>query len=901
MMPFVPIDWLADHVTIPEGLTPEQLAADLVRVGLEEETIHRGDITGPIVVGKVLTLDKFEASNGKLINYCRVDVGAHNDAPGTGKEPSDLPSRSIICGAHNFVAGDYVVVSLPGAVLPGNFEIATRKTYGHISDGMICSARELELGEDHSGIIVLAHSEEERIAAGVPEIGHDVMGYLGLGGDVLEINVTPDRGYCFSMRGVAREFSHSTGAEFSDRGLPENTPSGVPEINGKGFSVEVADEAPIHGVTGCDRFVTRIVRGVNPNAQSPRWMQKRLIAAGMRPISLAVDATNYVMLDLGQPLHAYDLDTLVEPIVVRRARAGEQLRTLDDVERTLDPEDLLITDSLGGYGERVIGLAGTMGGADTEIGEGSVNVLVEAAHFDPISVARMARRHKLPSEASKRFERGVDPQLAPVAAQAVVDILVEYGGGVAAEENFELNTVPAPKSYTFNLGEVQRLTGLEVAPARQVELLRQIGCVVDGAEALDGVGAADGAEAFDSDGMVGGELTKCAAEEESATCAVSCAAVTVTPPSWRPDLIGNAYFVEEIARLVGFDEIPSVVPYAPAGHGLPSVQRRRRDISRALAEQGWVQVLSYPFVGESAFEQQRIADDDERRVAIRLKNPLQEDAPYMRTSILDSLLATAQMNVARGNPVTAIFESGLVTRPAGIVPAKAPGVGGRPSDAEIEALMGAIPRQPYHTAGVAGPAATQASADMPAVAWDWRDAIQAVKTAAATIGVQVCVSNAERAPWHPGRCAAVSTPDGSIVGYAGELAPAVCKAFDLPKRSIAFEIDMDALCEARGQEPIAVRAVDTFPPAKEDLALVVDSDVPASEVEALICKSAGDLLEKIRLFDIYMGDQIPEGKKSLAFALQLRADHTLTADETARVRKKILGAAKHFFGAELRS
>lgn len=376
-MPLIPIDWLASHVEVPEDLTASQLAADLVKVGLEEEEIHAPDVTGPIVVGKVLTLVKEEQKNGKLINYCRVDVGSHNDAPGEGKEPVDFPSRGIICGAHNFVEGDYVVVSLPGAVLPGDFAIAARKTYGHVSDGMICSARELGLGQDHDGIIVLAHSDDDAAAANLPAVGESVLPYLGLGGETLEINVTPDRGYCFSMRGVAREYAHSTGAKFTDPGLEENLATDLATPNDSGFAVVVRDDAPIHGVPGADRFVTRIVRGVNSAAQSPKWMQDRLTAAGMRPISLAVDATNYVMLDLGQPLHAYDLGKVEAPLVVRRARAGETVTTLDSVERTLDPEDLVIADSCGGEGARVVGLAGTMGGLDTEVSDETTDILIK--------------------------------------------------------------------------------------------------------------------------------------------------------------------------------------------------------------------------------------------------------------------------------------------------------------------------------------------------------------------------------------------------------------------------------------------------------------------------------------------------------------------------------------------
>lgn len=857
-MPRIDIDWLSDHVEVPAGLTAEQLAADLVRVGLEEEEIHRPDVTGPIVVGRVLTLEKNEQKNGKLINYCRVDVGAHNDAPGEGKEPSELASRGIICGAHNFVEGDYVVVSLPGAVLPGDFRIAARKTYGHVSDGMICSKAELGLGEDHDGIIVLASSPEEAAERGIPAVGEDVLDYLGLAGEVLEINVTPDRGYCFAMRGVAREFAHSTGARFTDLGLEENLSAPLPTPTEDGFLVEVDDAAPIHGVPGCDRFVTRIVRGIKPQAASPAWMRERLLAAGMRSISLAVDVTNYVMLDLGQPLHAYDLDTLVAPIVVRRANDGETLVTLDGVERALGGDDLLITDSEGGRGARVIGLAGTMGGLDTEITDATTNVLIEAAHFDPVSVARMARKHKLPSEASKRFERGVDPRVAGVAAQRVAELLVEFGGGRIDEANSDYDQTTLPEPLTFDIFEVARLTGLDLGRERIVEILEQIGCAVSGDDAL-----------------------------------------LVTPPTWRPDLTGPAHLVEEVARLVGYDEIPSWLPAAPAGAGLRPAQRHRRDISRALAEAGWTEVLSYPFVSAEAFAKQGIADDDDRRLAIRLANPLQEEAPYMRTSLLDSLLETARMNVARGNPTVAVFEAGVVTRPTGIALAANPGVGKRPDPEALEALLASIPAQPHHVAGVAIPAVTQAAADLPAQTWNWRDAVEAVKTAARTIDLTLGVANAEYAPFHPGRCAELAV-GGVVIGYAGELDPRVCKAFELPARTVAFEFDLDALIEARGGDPIAVAPVFTHPVAKEDFALVVDEQVTAAEVEKVLAEAAGEILEEIRLFDVYTGDQIDEGKKSLAFALRFRGDHTLPAEEIAQVRNRVIKAAKKAFDAQLR-
>ena len=855
-MPLVPIEWLGSHVELPAGLTPEGLAAALVRVGLEEETIHAADVTGPVVVGRVLTRQAEEHRNGKAVNYCRVDVGEHNDAPGTGKEPSELPSRGIVCGAHNFDVGDYVVVSLPGAVLPGGFAISARKTYGHLSDGMICSMRELGLGEDHDGIIVLAAAGDAEAASGLPAVGEDALAHLGLGERTLEINVTPDRGYCFSMRGIAREYHHSTGAPFADPGLPESLGAPIPSPTPDGFPVEVRDGSPIHGNVGCDRFVTRVVRGIDPTAESPKWLRDRLTAAGMRPISLAVDATNYVMLDLGQPLHAYDLGRLRGPIVVRRARAGERHTTLDGVERTLDAEDLLITDS---GAERVLGIAGVMGGADTEITEATVDVLVEAAHFDPVSIARSARRHKLPSEASKRFERGVDPELPPVAAQRVVDLLVEYGGGSAGEASDLSDVQPVPP-IDFSASEVARLTGLDVADERIAAILADIGCAVEGA----------------------GDAWR------------------VTPPTWRFDLTGPAHLVEEVARLVGYDEIPTALPQAPAGRGLTAVQRQRRDLARALAEQGWVQVLSYPFVGAGSFDAQGIPGDDPRRLALRLSNPLQEEAPYMRTCLLDSLLETVRLNVARANPAVGVFETGLVTRPEGIRPAPPARVGRRPSDAELDGLAAALAAQPLHVAGVAcGPMAPVDYGFAPP-AWDWRDAVEAVETAARTVGARTTRRAAERAPWHPGRCAQIFA-EGAAIGWAGELAPAVCAAFDLPARSVAFEFDADALCAAARPGGFDVRPILTPPAAKEDIALVVDADVTAGELEDVVREAAGPLLEDLRLFDVYTGEQVAEGKKSLAFALRLRGEATLTAEETARVRKRVLKAARKAFGAELRA
>ncbi|HWJ85949.1 MAG TPA: phenylalanine--tRNA ligase subunit beta [Cellulomonas sp.] len=849
-MPRIPLTWLAEHVTAPAGLTAEQLAADLVRVGLEEEAIHAAAVTGPLVVGEVVERTPEPQKNGKTINWCRVDVGADHNEPGGAP-------RGIVCGAHNFDVGDRVVVALPGAVLPGPFPIASRKTYGHVSDGMICSARELGLGEDHDGIIVLSS-----IGIDAP-VGTDARELLGLGEEVLEINVTPDRGYCFSMRGVAREYALSTGATFTDPALP--VPTGTPAA---GFAIEIDDQAPIHGVPGVDRFVAQVVRGVRATDPSPTWMQRRLQQAGMRAINLAVDATNYVMLDLGQPLHAYDLARVAEPIVVRRATPGEKLRTLDDVVRTLDPEDLLVTDSPDARGGRIIGLAGVMGGGDSEVGPTTTDVLVEAARWDPVTVARTARRHKLPTEAAKRYERGVDPQLARVAVERVVALLVEHGGGTADDAITDVDRTRAPQPITLAADLPARLVGVPYTADEVRETLVAIGCTVTGDDPL-----------------------------------------VVTPPSWRPDLTVGVELVEEVARLRGYDAIPSILPSAPGGRGLTEPQRVRRSVARALADSGLVEVLSYPFIGSDQLDALGLEPDDDRRNAVRLLNAMSDAQPLMRTNLLVTLLDTARRNVGRGEQDLALFEVGLVTRPVTGAP-RAPQLpgGARPSDEDLAAIAASVPPQPRRVAGVLTGLREPAGWWGPGRRADHTDAIAAAQLVAGVVGVEVVLAaDADHAPWHPGRCARLETVDGVLVGHAGELHPNVVAAHGLPARAAAFEVDLDVLLAAAPEEPLQATEVSTFPVAKEDVALVLGADVPAQDVLDAVRtgadgSDAGAVLEDVRLFDVYTGEQVGEGNKSLAFSLRLRAsDRTLTAAETAAVRESVVAEARRRFGATLRA
>jgi phenylalanyl-tRNA synthetase beta chain len=825
----VPIGWLAEHVDLPAGTTVEELDTAFVRLGLEVEEVHRAPVTtGPLVVGRVLEIEELTGFK-KPIRYCQVDVGEDAAARGGGRDV-----RGIVCGARNFAAGDLVVAALPGAVLPGDFAIAARKTYDHVSDGMICSVRELGIGEDHAGILVLGRDGFEP--------GTPAAGLLGLDDVVIELNVTPDRGYCLAMRGIAREIGTGLAVDWRDAGAV--TPpawSGEPA-----WQVELADPAR------CDRFSMIAMEGLDPTAPSPWWMRRRLAQSGIRSISLAVDVTNYVMLELGQPMHAFDRDTVRGPIVVRRARAGERLTTLDGVDRALDADDLLITDDSG-----PIGLAGVMGGASTEIGDRTTSVLLEAAHWEPTGIARTVRRHKLPSEAAKRFERGTDPEVTVVALARAAALLAEHGGARVVGSPVDPDTRGPRPVIPLDAGRPARIAGVDYPTSQVIEALTAVGAGVD----------ADGDQ------------------------------LQVTPPSWRPDLTDPADLVEEVVRLAGYDDIPSVLPNVPPGRGLTERQRRRRSIGRALAEAGYVEAPAYPFVGEAALDALGLPEDDVRRQVVVVRNPLSEEEPALRTTLLPGLLGTLARNLSRGQRDVAVFEHGSVFPGDRRTPAPVPGVDRRPDDETLAALLGAVPAQPWHVAVALTGHREPRGWWGPGRPAGWADAVQAARIVAATAGVELTVRAGELAPWHPGRCAELVVGE-RVVGHAGELHPRVCAALELPARTCAMELDVDALPAAA--VPVGPY-VSTFPPVLVDLALVVPDEVPAAEVEAALREGAGELLEQLRLFDLYTGAPVPAGSRSLAYALTLRApERTLTGEEANAARDAAIATAAERTGAVLR-
>ena len=831
----LPYSWLREVVAAGApgwDVSPFELEQALIRVGHEvEDIITLGPVSGPLKIGRVSTIEELTEFK-KPIRACTVDVGEGTD-------------RDIVCGATNFAVGDLVAVALPGAVLPGDFQIATRTTYGRTSDGMICSAAELGVGADHSGILVLP--------PGTAEPGDDAAAVLGLDDVVFDLAITPDRGYGLSVRGIAREIACAYDLNFVD---PAHDPNVAWALPAEGEALPVT----IQPGTGVSRFSLRAVTGIDPKALSPWWLRRRLMLSGIRPISPAVDVTNYVMLELGHPMHAHDSGKIHGGFAVRFAEPGERVVTLDGVDRTLEPGDVLIVDDVA-----VAAIGGVMGAGTTEIDDNTSDVLLEAAVWDPAAVSRTVRRLHLVSEAGRRYERWVDPAVSVAAINRASTLLAEIAGGTVGSALTDWRGDPpredfSPPPVQMPVDLPDRMAGVVYPDGATVRRLTQIGARV-------------------------------ASEPGSAV-------LTVTPPSWRPDIAAPADLVEEVLRLEGLDAVPSVLPTAPAGRGLTPGQQRRRAIGKSLALSGYVEVLPTPFLPAGVFDQWGLAADDSRRHTTSVLNPLESDRPHLATTLLPALVEALSRNVSRGFGDVALFsiaqvvQPGTQTRAIGLIPTDR-----RPTDAEIALLDEALPQQPVHVGVVLAGLREPRGPWGPGRAVEAADAFDAVRVIARAAGADVELRPAQHLPWHPGRCAEVVI-DGRVIGHAGQLHPAVLERCGLPKGTCAAELDIDAI--AFGSTLPSPR-VSPFPAVFQDVSLVVDAEVAAQGVIDAVRDGAGDLLEGIALFDVYTGPQIGAGRKSLTLALRFRAaDRTLTEDEASAARDAGVAAAGQRFGAALR-
>src|SRR5580704_14054987 len=780
----VPISWLREYAPVPEPYDALEVGRRLTLAGLEVEAVEQvgHDVRG-VITAQVMTVEEL-AGFKKPIRYCRV---ATSDAE-LAAEPETL--TGVICGATNFSVGDRVAFATVGAVLPGGFEITAAKKYGLISEGMICAVDELGIGEDHTGILVLPPDAP---------LGVDFAAYANLRDDVLEITVTPDRGYAVSIRGVARELASAYQVPYTDPAqtfVPGEDAAGVedaPAEPGAGpWPAEIADP------TACDRFVLREVRGYDPEARTPLWMQVRLARCGMRGVSLAVDVTNYLMLELGQPLHAFDRAKLNGTIVVRRARPGETLTTLDHVTRTLYESDILITDESG-----PISMAGTMGGLATEIDADSTDIVIEGAHFSDTGTAKMSRRHRLHSEASYRFERGTDRELPPRATARAVALLADLGGAAVVPGVTHAQVPVRPLTIQLAADYPDRVAGVVYGMDTVDARLQEVGCEVRSTPSSHVPTIAPwSANQRRADGPARPAAEQHEHDGEHGRHDRQHMVLLVTPPSWRPDLTDAADLAEEVIRLEGYGNIPVRQPRATAGHGLTERQRSLRAIARTLGAGGFVEVHSDPFATATEADSLMLAPEDPRRPAVKVANPLSEDQPQLRTTLLPGLFRTLVRNVGRGFPDTALFETGLVFLPRPGAPGVAPilATDRGPTEAELATLAAALPDQPQRVAGVLAGHRELPGWWGPGRPETWADAIEAARSVGAVSHLTFAVRAAAEAPWHPGRCAAlyVRVPAGTgsgewLAGHAGEMHPRVIAAYGLPLRTAAFELDFAVL------------------------------------------------------------------------------------------------------------
>ncbi|UKN42487.1 phenylalanine--tRNA ligase subunit beta [Mycobacterium lepromatosis] len=833
----VPYSWLREVVTVgaPDwDVAAGDLEQTLVRIGHEiEEMITVGPVDGPLTVGRVTDIEEL-AGFKKPIRACVVDVG-------------DGQQHEIICGATNFAVDDLVVVAFPGTTLPGGFAITACETYGRYSAGMICSAAELRLSTDHSGILVLP--------PGTALPGADGADVLGLGDVVFRLATTPDRGYCMSVRGLAREIACAYDLAFVDPASDQVVPP-LP-VEGQAWPLTVQPE------TGVRRCALRSVTGIDFAAVSPWWLQRRLLLSGIRTTSPAVDVTNYVMLELGHPLHAHDRNRITGGFTVRFARPGETVVTIDGIERQLDPVDVLIADHVA-----TAAIGGVMGAASTEVRSDSTDVLLEAAVWDPAKVSRTQRRLHLPSEAARRYERAVDPAVSVAALDRCAMLLADIAGGTVSETLTDWRG-SSPRA-DWSLPPIQiavdlpdRIAGVAYNQGATTKRLTQIGAVV--------------VDTVSSEGHT----------------------LTVTPPSWRPDLLQPSDLVEEVLRLEGLEVIRSVQPLAPAGRGLTAVQKRYRAIGKALAQSGYVEILPTPFLPADVFDLWGLPADDPRRTTTRVLNPLESNRPQLATTLLPALLEVLGRNVSRGLIDIALFAIAQVVEPT----ERTGGVGSIPvdrrlTDAEIALLDASLPRQPQHVAAVLAGLREPRGPWGPGRLAEASDAFEAVRIIARVSGVDVVFRAVQYLPWHPGRCAEVFVGE-MPVGHAGQLHPAVIERAGLPKGTCALELDLAAIPIV---EELPSPQVSPFPAVLQDVSLVVSTQVPAQEVQDAIRDGAGELLEEIQLFDVFTGSQVGEDRKSLTFALRFRApDRTLTEDDASAARDAAVRHAAEQVGATLRT
>lgn len=801
--------WLNEYIDLT-GFTAEELAEKMTRGGIEidnVESLNKG-VTG-VVVGYVKSKEKHPDAD--KLNVCKVDVGGEEEL-------------QIVCGAKNVDAGQLVPVAVIGAVLPGDFRIKRAKLRGVESQGMICSAKELGLNdkllpkEQQEGILVLP----EGTAIGTP-----ITEVLGIDDQVLELDLTPNRSDCLSMLGVAYEIGALTGREVR---LPEVDVHRAADRTEDLVKVTISDEQ-------CSHYSARYIKSVKVGP-SPQWLQNRLMAAGIRPISNIVDVTNYVMLEYGQPLHAFDADRVgTGRIDVRMAKEGETLVTLDGQERRLEPTMLVITD-----GTQPIALAGVMGGASTEVTDSTVNILLEAAKFDGGTVRKTSRQLGLRSESSIRFEKEVDPARVIPALDRAAALIAELGSGVIADGIVEAsNAQIKPLTVTVSLDKVNGYLGTELSSLEVRTIFARLN--------------------------FGYELS-------------TDDVFAVEVPPRRGDITRDVDLIEEIARLYGYDNIPTTPIHGDVIPGaLTKPQAIRRELRKRLTDAGMNEVISYSFTSPERTKLFPALTDG--AVAVKLAMPMSEDRSVLRTSLAAQLLETAAYNRNRKEESAALFEIGSVFH-------------------TDEEQLTRLPQEKHRFAALLTGNRTAAQWNQKAAAVDFYDAKGIVETVVDVLGIadKVTYEAAQPEHFHPGRTAAVYFGK-ELLGYVGQLHPALQLELDLADTYVV-ELSLDALYEAADFD-IVYMALPRYPAMQRDIAVVIDEAVAAAKLTDVAWQMAGELLESVRVFDVFKGEKLGAGKKSVALSLVYRHnERTLTDEEVTALHEKVVAELQQSFGAELR-
>jgi len=810
----VPLSWLREYVDV--DLAPRALAEELTMRGMETVVETAGDGWGDVVVGRLLDVRRHP--NADTLWLTSVDVGA--DAP-----------LEIVCGAQNIEAGQLVPTALVGAVLPGERRIERTKIRGVVSNGMLCSAAELGLGADADGIHILGRDDEIALGTPLAEVA---------GETILDVDVKPNRGDALSMVGLAREIAAFTGAELR---LP---PMAVDE---RGDATDANASVRIEEPELNPRFVARWFDDVS-NGESPDWMQRRLVAAGMRPISAVVDVTNYVMHELGQPMHAYDADAVPDgEIVVRRAREGETLVTIDHVERRLDRRMLVIADR-----ERPIGLAGIMGGASTEVTESTRRVILESAIFHGPTIRNTARRLGLRSEASMRHEKGIGHDLPRMAADRAARLIGEITGARVGRGVVDNDPQPAaPRRVTVSVGRMVRLLGIDLDAARIRALLEPLAFAVEG----------------DGDRL------------------------DVLVPSHRLDVALAADVAEEVARAYGYGRIEGRLPHAALPKYREDPSGRRNAIRRILAGLGLNEMVGHALVGADDLSRTKL--DPGEPTLIRLYNPLSPEHAIMRPSVTPSLLAGLAENARRRRPDAWLFDLGKVYWYGSHAAARADRRADTAGTGRHEAWELGIALAGAAVPPAAGEAARPADvATLKGIVDAVHDALGAPRPSYRPEDVE-----ARHAHRHPGRTALIVDPGGRPYGSLGELHPTVAGAWGLSGRPVDASIAVDRLLDLVPERHRS-RPIPAAQPVDRDLAVVVDEKTPVGEVLRVARASAGPLLDELRLFDVYRGEQVGPGRVSYALAFRFQPSEAGEEKAVDKALNKVRGSLRHHLGAEIR-